>query len=83
MEHDKAVVKHIKRQSSYHSLLILDTNSIQGRRKPRFYFDNRWVQRPGIEDIVKSEWDTKCEGSALFKVDAKIKICRLELLQWI
>lgn len=83
MEHDKAVVKYIERHSSYHSLLILDTNSIQGRRKPSFYFDNRWVQRSGIEDIVKSEWDTKSEGSTLLKVDAKIKICRLELFQWI
>lgn len=31
---------------------------------------------------MKSAWDTECDGSALFKVVAKIKRCRLELLQW-
>lgn len=82
IEHDKAVVKHIERQSLDHSLLILDANPNQGRRTPRLYFDKKWVHRPGIEDVVKRAWDTECEGSAMFKVAAKIKKCKSELLQW-
>lgn len=61
MEYDKDVVMHIERQSSDYSLLILDANPNQGRRKPRFYFDKRLVHKPGIEDVVKNHrtWNVR------------------------
>lgn len=41
LDHPAAIVQHVERQSSDHSLLILDTKPEQMRRKARFYFDKR------------------------------------------
>lgn len=41
------------------------------------------MKKPHFEDIVKAIWNSKCEGSLLFRVATKIKKkCRLGLLQW-
>lgn len=40
------------------------------------------MQKPGIEEVVRKAWEIDCEGSAIVKVAAKIKNCRVELLKW-
>lgn len=76
------MVYHVERQASDHSLLILDTHPAQGRRKGRFYFDKRRVDKPGIEEVVRQAWESDCEGSPMFQVTSKIKLCKLGLLNW-
>lgn len=63
--YDKAIVNHVEKQSSDHNLLFLDTKPDQRPRKTRFYCDKMWVQKTGIEDIVKTDWDTKCDDLCL------------------
>lgn len=82
VDHASAVVYHVKWKSSDHSLLILDTNPVHGKRKARFYFDKGWVNKPGIEEVVRHAWETECEGSPMFQVASKIKLYRLGLLNW-
>lgn len=77
-----ALVHHVKRQASDHSLLILNTNPNQRRKKSRFHFDRRWVNKPRLEDVVRQAWATDCESSRMFQVASKIKLCRLGLLNW-
>lgn len=40
------------------------------------------MKKPGIEEMVKQAWETECEGSPMFQVASKIKLCRLSLLNW-
>lgn len=40
------------------------------------------MKKLGIEDIVKKAWEIECEGSPMFKVAAKIKMCRLGIQKW-
>lgn len=81
MENEKARVKHINRQASYHCMLLLDTKLEVGKKKSIFYFDKRWIDKPGIEETIRKTWEVECIGSLMFKVDCKIKRCRLALLE--
>lgn len=49
VDHPTAVVHHVERYASDHSLLMLDTKPDQRRWKTRFYFDKRWIHKPGFE----------------------------------
>lgn len=66
-------MNHVEKQSSYQNLLFLDTKPVQRPMKTRFYFDKRWVKKTGIEDIVKTAWDSECDGSPMLRVASKIK----------
>lgn len=79
--HEKVVVKHIEKQASDHSLLLLDTKPEEGKTKRRFYFDQRWLTKVEVEEVVRNAWDPDCIGSPMFQVAYKIKWCRLELLK--
>lgn len=82
VEDKKVVVQHIDRQASDHCMLILDTKPKLRKKKRRFYFDKKWIGKPGIEDIIKKSWDRECIRSLMFKVACKIKRCRMDLLEW-
>lgn len=71
--HEKRVVKHMERQASDHCILVVDTNPEKVRTKRRFYFDKRWIDKPGVEEIIKKTWELECIGSPMFKVACKIK----------
>lgn len=64
------------------SLLRQDTKLEQRRRKARFYFNKKWITKPGIEEVIKRAWESECEGFLMFQVAAKITLCRLEILKW-
>ena len=63
-------------------MLLIDTQPGQVKRKKKFYFDKRWLQREEITKVVKKAWDQEDEGSSMFKITKKIKRCRLNLLKW-
>lgn len=73
VDHSTAVVKHVEKQASDHSLLVLDTKPEQRRRKPRFYFDKRWVKKPGFEDVIRKAWDAEYESSQMFQAAVKLR----------
>lgn len=81
LDNDKIVVKHIEKQASDHCLLLLDTKLDEGRKKRRFYFDQRWLLKNGIEEVIREAWKPNCIGSPMFKVAYKIKRCRLTTLR--
>lgn len=80
LDHTTAIVKYVEKQSSDHSQLILDTKPEQGRKKTRFYFDKRWVNKPGVKEVVRQAWEAECEGYPMFQVASKMKRCRLGLV---
>lgn len=65
------MAKHIEKQASDHSLLLLDTNSEGRKSKRRFYFDQRWLSKEGIEEVVRNAWEAECIGSPMFQVASK------------
>lgn len=83
MEQINAVVKHIPKQSSDHSILILDTQQEKEKKRRRFYFFfyQRWLNKPGIEEVISKAWGYECY-SPMFQVDSKIKRCRMDLIRW-
>lgn len=44
LKYDKAEVKHILRQSSDHSMILLDSDPIRNKTRSRFIFQNRWTR---------------------------------------
>ncbi|KAK6146589.1 hypothetical protein DH2020_020458 [Rehmannia glutinosa] len=78
----KAIVSHIMRISSDHHMLILDTEPACQKSKKRFYFDKRWVETEGVEEVVKKAWGLPQEGTPLFQIQNRIRACRLGLLTW-
>ena len=79
---ESAKCHHIETLASDHSMLLLDTNPGIERKKKRFYFDKRWLQKEGIQQVVEQAWNREEQGSKLFKVTRKIRNCRIELLKW-
>lgn len=47
----------------------------------RFYFDKRWIEKPGVEKVVRQAWEVETIGSPMFQVATRIKCCRLALLE--
>lgn len=82
MDHERAIVQHINRESSYHCVLILDTKPEVLRKKKRFCFDKRWIGKPGVDDTIRNAWEKEYIGSLMHQVAYKIKDCRMELLEW-
>ncbi|XP_027127794.2 uncharacterized protein [Coffea arabica] len=79
---ESAKCHHIETLASDHSLLLLGTNPGIERKKKRFYFDKRWLQKEGIQQVVEQAWGRDEQGSKLFKVTRKIRNCKIELLKW-
>lgn len=52
----RAHVHHMEKQTSNHSLLVLETEPVVHKFKNRFCFDQRWLQRLEITEIVKKAW---------------------------
>lgn len=78
VENEKAIVQHVARPTSDHCILILDTKPELRKQKRRFYFDKRWGEKPGVEEMVRKAWEAESIGSPMFKVASKIKRCRME-----
>ena len=79
---DRAQCKHVENLGSDHSMLLIDSCPPQGKKKKRFSFDKRWLQREGMKQVVERAWRLGSGGSRMFKVKKKIVNCRIELLKW-
>ena len=63
-------------------MLLLDTAPGKERKKKRLYFNKRWLQREGVQQVIEKAWNKEEQGSRVFKITKKIKNCRIELLKW-
>lgn len=81
LDFDKAVVKHILTQSSDHSIVILDTENQQHKRKTRFIFDNRGSKLQTYAGMIQEGWNANIEGSRMFRLHKKVKKCREKILE--
>lgn len=79
---DTAEVKHIMRQASDHSLLLLDCKPERNKTKSRFIFENRWLKMQETENLIKEVWDQQIEGSRMFTVQQKLKQCKHQIIKW-
>lgn len=82
LENGKARVQHIDKQASDHCMLLLDTCPAKGKKKSRFYFDKRWLTKPGLEEVIRDAWEHEAFGSPMHIVAHKIKQCRLKIMEW-
>ncbi|KAL3534938.1 hypothetical protein ACH5RR_003399 [Cinchona calisaya] len=78
---DKAKVTHIEQEASNHCMLLLDTDPIL-RKGERDSALTGMVVYNEAEDVVKEAWKGKVNGSRMFIVHKKIKVCRIMLLNW-
>lgn len=75
------VVQHILKQTSDHSLLLLE-NKPQGQQMSRrFYFDKQFLDLPDVESVIQNAWNSSCLGSPMFQTCSRIKQYRLTLLR--
>nr|XP_027124324.1 uncharacterized protein LOC113741027 [Coffea arabica] len=74
--------KHIESYASDHSLLLLDSEPDNKRKKKRFYFDKRWFQKDGIQQVIEKAWSKEEQGTKMFRVTRKVRNCRVEILKW-
>ncbi|XP_071914130.1 uncharacterized protein [Coffea arabica] len=79
---EKARCQHLDTYASDHSILCLDTEPDKEKRKKKFYFDKRWLQKKEVQQVVEQAWQIDEPGSRMFKVIKKIRNCRIELLKW-
>lgn len=82
LENEKVEVQHFVKQSSYHNMLLLNTHSDQPKRKTRFIYDNRWINRPGCLDAVQASWNVRVTGSRMYNFHGELKNVRSGLIEW-
>lgn len=63
-------------------MLLIDTKPEENKRRKKFIFDKRLVQKEGIEQVIAEVWKVEVEGSKMYKVTRKISNCRVKLLKW-
>ncbi|CAA0834064.1 Unknown protein, partial [Striga hermonthica] len=61
------------------SMLLLDTGTTQSLFFKRFYFDKRWLSKPGCQEEVEEAWVGSVEGSLMYVLKEKIKKTRMAL----
>ena len=79
---DRAMCKHVENIGSDHSMLLIDSSPSFGKKKKRFYFDKRWLNKEGMCQVAERAWNVGCEGSRMYKIKEKIANCIVELLKW-
>lgn len=72
----------MEKQTSDHSLLILDTEPEGKKLKKRFCFDQRWLQWREIDEVVEKSWNEEQNGTLMYQVCSRIRNCRVMLLEW-
>lgn len=68
------VVHHAEKQTSDHSLILLDNSPGQQKVKFRFIFDSRWTEKEGVEQVVKQAWEEPVQGSKMYKLHEELQI---------
>ena len=73
---------HLHNEASDHCMLLLETEPKSRKWKKRFYFDKNWVQHKEVKGIITTAWGKQQVGSKGFRLQQKIKECRMALLDW-
>lgn len=63
IKYPRAQVLHVEKQSSDHSLLALETEPAKHKFKKRFCFDQSWLQRQDITEVVENAWRKEQDGT--------------------
>lgn len=82
LENDTTEVTHVLRQTSDHSIIILDTKPTREKRRARFICETSWLKDQESELLVTETWKRPIEKSRIFKVKKKLKWCNLSLIKW-
>lgn len=82
IQNDTAELRHVLRQASDHSLLLLSPSSSRIKTGVWFTFESNWTKGQQCEDMVKDTWGRPVEGSRMFRVKQKLKWCKLSFLKW-
>ncbi|XP_070018125.1 uncharacterized protein [Nicotiana sylvestris] len=80
---EEANLNHLDTEASNHSLLILSSYAEQIKKKRRFYFDKRWVDREKVQNIVSEAWSNDYIGFEQSRVNFKIKKYGRSLVAWV
>ncbi|XP_072080979.1 uncharacterized protein [Arachis hypogaea] len=75
-------VTRIQENGSDHAPLLLDTSPQIEKSKRRFKFQQRWCGVEVIRGVITEAWNSYFEGSAMFVLAQKLKLCRHRLVQW-
>ncbi|XP_072054478.1 uncharacterized protein [Arachis hypogaea] len=75
-------VTRMQENGSDHALLLLDTSLQVERSKRRFKFQQRWCGVEAVRGVITEAWNSYVEGSAMFVLAQKLKLCRHRLVQW-
>lgn len=73
VNNEKTVVQHNVCQILDHCILVLDTTPEMQQKRRRFYFDKRWVEKLGVEKVMRQTWEAETIGSPMFQVAERIK----------
>lgn len=77
--HPQAVVHHVPKQASDHCLLVLEDKLSGLKVGRRFQFDMRLLDLPDFEYVVSNAWNRHQEGTPMYQVCERIKMCRVAL----
>lgn len=69
IQNNTAEVRHVHRQASDHSLLLLDLRPSIFKTGGRFIFESNWTKGQECEDMVKDTWGRPVEGSRMLRVN--------------
>lgn len=47
-----------------------------------FIFYSKWTKIQECEDIIEEEWNKPVNGSRMFRVQQKLKWCKLRFIKW-
>lgn len=78
---DTAEVLHVSRQASDHSLLVLETMPKRTKTRSSFIFYSKWANMQGTKELVKETLEKPVLGSRMFKVQQKLKHCKIKFIE--
>ncbi|KAH7863545.1 hypothetical protein Vadar_018897 [Vaccinium darrowii] len=82
IKYPNGVLHHLRPIGSDHCPILVDSNGVNAKPRQRFIFDKRWCKDEKCREVIARGWHTEVCGSKWFKVQTRIKCCRVELLNW-
>ncbi|XP_071924702.1 uncharacterized protein [Coffea arabica] len=75
---DKTRCKHVDNYSSDHSMIMVDTEPKQAKRRKKFIFDKKWIQQEGITQVIEEAWKLEVEDQECTK-----SLERFLIVEWL
>ncbi|CAA0809450.1 Unknown protein [Striga hermonthica] len=61
-----STVQNESKSSSDHNQLCLNSSPVVRKAKKRFFFDNRWLKKDGISEVVSKAWNCYQSGTPMY-----------------